>query len=153
MIFNKNYPPTHIPTIPKAPKETHEIATRKTLEAVIPDKYEGIKLVNLLTVLQKYAHLDEVSIKIKNNYESYDGGHYFDIEHTIREEVPNPFYKKEVKKYQNELAKWEEESKKAQSILVEWEAWKKEEEGREIQQRLKEAKEFVAKYEQKNAEG
>ena len=149
MKFYREYPPVYVPVKPTPPTQVYEYEKRKVLETIDFDSLGGKTLQEVLQILQKYQSFENVTIDL-----SYDYDHTcFDIVQFIREEKRNANYEKQLKLYEKQLKQWELEAAKVTETINQWKLWKKNEDEKDLQQKIKEARKFLALHDKRNDGG
>jgi len=137
---------------PSAPSKP--TAPPKTITEQISHKYLGNKLLydytkfKLSDLIKEDVPLETIYLEFKKA-DDYDDEPSLEIYSIVEQEKENPNYNKQIKAYEKALAKYQEDYKAYKQEVKEWKLWVKQEEVKEFQIRLEEAKKFVQMHEAK----
>ena len=138
---------------PSAPRKP--TAPPKTITERVSHKYLGSKELydstcfKLSDLLNGNVPLETIYLEFKKA-DNYDDEPSLEIYSIVEQEKGNPNYNKQIKAYEKALAKYQEDYKAYKQEVKEWKLWVKQEEVKEFQIRLEEAKKFVQMHEAKN---
>jgi hypothetical protein len=137
------------PRAPTKPKEPP-----KTITERVSYKYLGEKtlydcaMFSLKELLRENIPTETIHLEFKKPY-SDDDDFALELYSIVEQEKENPNYNKQIKAYEKALAKYQEDYKAYKQEVKEWKLWVKQEEVKEFQIRLEEAKKFVQMHEAK----
>ena len=140
------------PRPPTKPKEPLKTITVLKVNKYILDKalYEGASF-NLKDIIPKDIPLETICFDFKIEYgDKYNSDEYvLEIYSRVEEQQENPNYDKQFKAYQKNLAIYKQNFKAHREEMKEYKLWLKQEEMKELQARLEQAREFIKMHEEK----
>ncbi len=131
------------PRAPTKPKEPP-----KTITERVSYKYLGEKtlydcaMFSLKELLRENIPTETIHLEFKKPY-SDDDDFALEIYSIVEQEKENPNYSTQIKNYEKNLTKYKEAYKGYKQEIKEWKLWVKQEEMKDLQVRLEQAKEFI----------